>query len=208
MARKSKTKEEPEAESDETSAKEAGATSNPGEAGDPQGEETELEQVIREREEFMRSWQRAQADFKNLKRRTLSDIDAAVRRSQHALLDDMLLVLDNLDMALTTPCTTDEAKNLLVGVEMTRTQMMTVLSREGVEPIDSSGTFDPALHQAVDTVETDEIAPGQILETVKNGWTHRGNVLRYAHVKVAADPSKSGGEASVESAEASADNED
>ena len=44
------------------------------------------------------------------------------------------------------------------------------------------------VHQAVATIQTDEHEPGLILETVRGGWTHRGNVLRFAQVKVAAAP--------------------
>ena len=46
--------------------------------------ESELEQVIREREEFKLNWQRAQADYQNLKRRTAAEIDGAMRRSSES----------------------------------------------------------------------------------------------------------------------------
>jgi molecular chaperone GrpE len=149
----------------------------------------DIETLQRERDEYLRNWQRAQADYKNLKRRQLGDIDAAVRRSQQSVLESVLLVLDNLDMAIAMPCTTDEGKNLLVGIEMTRKQILDVLEREEVERIDSEGAFDPARHQAVATVEVeDEAQAGQILATVRPGWTYRGQVLRYAQVHVGALP--------------------
>lgn len=151
-----------------------------------QTDETEFERAERERGEYLSSWQRAQADYQNLRRRTAQDIEAAIRHAGQGLLDDFLLVLDNLDMALSTPCTTDEAKNLLIGVRMTRDQMLKAFERNAVTPIPTDGVFDPAVHQAVATIATDEYEPGTILEVVRTGWTHMGNVLRHAHVKVAA----------------------
>jgi len=173
------------------------------EAGEQSSPESEFEQTVREREEFKQSWQRAQADYQNLKRRTAAEIESAMRRSQASLLENMLLVLDNLDMALTTTCTTDEARNLMVGVQMTRDQLCAAFEREDVKAIDSTGSFDHELHQAMETIATDEHEPGQILETVRTGWTHKGQVLRHAQVKVAAAT-----EAALESGDESADNQD
>lgn len=162
----------------------------PGEAGQDaslelQTPEDELETLRRERDEFKERWQRAAADYQNLKRRQLSDIEAAVRRSQTPLLEDALLVLDYLDMAVAMPVSEPEAKNLMVGVEMTRQQFMSVLERQDIQAIETTGTFDPARHQAVGTVETDECEPGTIIDTMRSGWTYRGQVLRPAQVKVA-----------------------
>jgi len=159
------------------------------EGGDVSTEETGTQQLERERDEYMNNWRRAQADYQNLKRRQINDIDSAVRRAQQSVLENVLLVLDNLDMALSMQCTTDEAKNLLVGVEMTRKQIIDVLEREEVERIDVTDAFDPAVHQAIATVEVeDEAQVGQILEVQRSGWTHRGQVLRFAQVKVGALP--------------------
>jgi molecular chaperone GrpE len=163
--------------------------------------ESELEQVIREREEFKLNWQRAQADYQNLKRRTAAEIDGAMRRSQVGLIDSMLLVLDNLDMALTTTCTSDDAKSLMIGVQMTRDQLYAALEREDVKKIATDGAFDLEQHEAFESVTTDEHEPGTILEAVQTGWTHKGVVLRHAKVKVAAAPA-----APLESEDESTDN--
>lgn len=157
--------------------------------------ETELERTARERDEFRANWQRAQADFQNQKRRTIADIDAAVRRSQGALLEEILLVLDHLDMALLSPCESQDAKNLLIGVQMTRDQLLAALERQDVSAIAAEGTFDPSVHQAVATIETEEHEPGEILEVVRSGWKHKDLVLRFAQVKVAARPETDDAEA-------------
>lgn len=154
-------------------------------SGDPS---SELDRLARERAEYLESWKRARADYQNLRRRLASDVDSAVAKARQSLLSELLLVLDFLDMALRTPTTTDEGKNLKVGVEMTRAQMMQILEREGVVPIADAGRFDPAIHQAVETVVTDALPPGEVVETVRRGYRMGEHVLRHAHVKVAEPP--------------------
>jgi molecular chaperone GrpE len=128
---------------------------------------------------------RATADYQNLRRRMQGDIDAAVARALRPLLQDLLLVVDALDMALASPCTTAECKSLMTGVQMTRVQLASALERSDVRPVPEGGAFDPALHQAVERVETDEQAHGTILATLRTGWTIKGQILRPAQVRVA-----------------------
>ncbi|MFT4542637.1 MAG: molecular chaperone GrpE [Planctomycetota bacterium] len=149
----------------------------------------ELDALRNECEELKGRWQRAAADYQNLKRRQLTDIEAAVRRSQAPLLEDALIVLDYLDMAISSPVTEPEAKNLMIGVEMTRQQFIGVLERQDIKPIATEGTFDPGMHQAVGTIETEEHEAGTIMEATRTGWTWRGQVLRPAQVRVATSES-------------------
>lgn len=151
-------------------------------------QESPLECAERERGEFLAKWQRARADYQNLRRRQHEDIQAAERREQTVLLDESLVILDYLDMALASPCESPDARTLQVGVQMTRDQLWSQLEGRGVASIDTDGPFDTNLHQAVSTVETVESEPGQIVEVVRRGFTLEGNVLRYAQVKVATDP--------------------
>ena len=155
---------------------------------EPPTTEQELDAARAERDEFEQKWLRAQADFQNLRRRTAEDIDAAVGRAKSEVLAEAITVLDYLDMALAAPVTTDEAKNLKIGVEMTRGQLQGLFDRLDVKPVVAEGSFDPALHQAVSTVETDELEPGAIVEVVRGGWCMGETVLRYAQVRVAAAP--------------------
>ena len=141
-----------------------------------------------ERDEYLVNWQRARADFQNLKRRTLEDIEAAVARERSSLLEETLTILDYLDMALASQCESQDAQNLLVGVRMTRDQLWAMLERQQVKAIDADGAFDPNLHQAVSTVETEDAEPGSVVEIVRRGYTIGDRVLRYAQVKVAAAP--------------------
>jgi molecular chaperone GrpE len=173
-----------------------GEGSEPEEANLPEAEIVEEppekltpeERLTRERDEYYENWMRSQADFKNLRRRQSQVLEAATAATRRELLSGLLLVLDYLDMALLTPVETAEGRNLLQGVKMTRDSMLQFLSEWEVEVIDDTGTFDPALHEAVEMVPDSGEEPGMIVETVRKGYQRGSDVLRHAHVKVAAEP--------------------
>ena len=147
--------------------------------------EARLVEAEKARDENLASWQRSQADYQNLRRRLQADIDAAVARSKTALLTDLMLVLDYLEMALATPVTTSEGHSLRAGVEATKLQLVRALEREGVTPVRESGPFDAAIHQAVERVETTKLPPNEIVSTLRRGYVANGTVLRPAQVRVA-----------------------
>ena len=163
--------------------------------------EPDLEKLEREKQEAEDNWKRALADYKNLRKRTLVDIDNAVRGAKQGMLSELLLVLDYLEMALSTECETQEGKNLLFGGQMTRDQMMQFLEAQNVRPIDSTGSFDPTLHQAIESVAAGAVAPGPIVETVRRGFHCGEHVLRHSQVKVAGDPAAEAAEAEIEPAD-------
>jgi molecular chaperone GrpE len=150
--------------------------------------EAEVERLVAERDEAVASWKRAQADYQNLRRRLQSDVDSAVARSKRALLTELLLVADYLERALAPEVATREGESLRAGIELTRSALLRALEREDVRPIPEGGAFDPAVHQAIESVPTGEHPSGTILSTSRRGYLHGGQVLRPAQVRVAAGP--------------------
>ena len=143
-------------------------------------------------------WLRAQADYQNLRRRTQQDLDASLFRVLQPLLDELLLVADYLDMALSAPATGAETKALAAGVEMTRSKLAQALELVEVRPIRTSGSFDPSLHEAGESRASANKAPGTILATTRPGYTWQGRILRPARVIVAAAPEGAGAPAEDE----------
>lgn len=161
----------------------------PPEAGSAEELAQALADVTRERDEHLARWQRAQADFQNLRRRTQSDIDNAVRRSQQGLLEGLLLALDQLELALAATREGEAAELLARGVEMTRTSLLHTLSQAGVAPMSEvkRGTrFDPARHEAVTSLPAPDVEPGSVIEVLRVGYSWGEMVLRPAQVIVAA----------------------
>jgi molecular chaperone GrpE len=143
----------------------------------------ELARLLVERDEYLAQWKRAQADYQNLRRRAAADLDSQLRHEKKRLLSDLLLVLDSLQMALSTPSGSDDAKALAFGVKLTQDQLLAALEKEELRAIPEQGRFDPALHEAV--VETPDAGePGRVLQTLRRGYQWRDQVLRAAQVRV------------------------
>jgi len=137
-------------------------------------------------------WLRAQADYQNLRRRAQQELDSSLFRVLQPLLDELLLVADYLDMALAAPAKSPESKALAAGVELTRSKLAQALELAEVRVVPTSGSFDPALHEAGETRVVPDKAAGTILATTRAGYTWQGRILRPARVVVAAAPEGAG----------------
>jgi molecular chaperone GrpE len=152
-------------------------------------------------------------ELKNKLLRTLAEMENLRRRSERELADarryavanfarDVLTVGDNLRRAIeTVPAGMRAAGDkalaaLLDGIEATERGLEQTLAKFGVRRIDPKGVkFDPAVHQAVYEVETDDIAPGMVAEDIQAGYVIGERVLRPAMVAVAKRPTKPAGDA-------------
>lgn len=146
-------------------------------------EQLDLTRALRERDEYLAQWKRAQADYQNLKRRAAADFDAQLRHDKKRLLSDLLLVLDSLQMALSSPATSGDAQALAAGVKLTQDQLLAALEKEELRAIPDQERFDPALHEAV-AQTPDAAGAGRVLQTLRRGYTWKGSVLRAAQVRV------------------------
>jgi len=162
---------------------ESSATDDSGE--DPTTRIAELEERCTELET---RWLRAQADFQNVRRRAQQELDASLLQRLQPLLDELLLVADFLDMALSTPVTTPEGKALAQGVGITRSKLTQALELAEVRLIPTEGAFDPSLHEAAETRTSTDRSPGSIVAVLRPGYTWQGRILRPARVAVAAEP--------------------
>ena len=148
-----------------------------------------LRKAVKEREDFMNLVQRVQADFDNYQKRIRREKELLERYQDEYILKDLIPAFDNLDVAVTTKCTTDESQNILNGVELTRKEIMKVLDKRGVKIIKSLGEkFDPNFHEAIALVETADKPAGIVIEELKPGFMLHDRVLRPAKVKVSTPP--------------------
>lgn len=127
----------------------------------------------------------ARADFYNYRQRIAKERQQIRRLVTDDTISSLLPVLDNLDRALTVP-EDGGAKDVLVGVGMVRRQFLSTLEELGVRVIPTEGApFDPALHDAVETVPVeDPEQDGQILEELTRGYRTDERVLRASRVTV------------------------
>jgi molecular chaperone GrpE len=144
-----------------------------------------LDEAGKEKERLHDLWLRAQAETSNVRKQM--DREAIERRVRETTerLRALLPVLDSLERAIQSPGWGDDS--LRQGVALTLQQMLDVLGRDGLKPVESKGkTFDPQVHEAVETVATSEAPEGTVLEEMQRGYLLRDRLVRPALVKVAA----------------------
>jgi molecular chaperone GrpE len=134
---------------------------------------------------------RTTADLENFKKRAAREKDETRRFANENLLQKLIPVLDNFDMALaaTQSSQTGNVQSLQAGISMIHQQLKTALADSGLEEIDASGkTFDPNLHEAVSQQETTEFPEGRVVQQMRKGYRLRDRLLRPATVVVAKPP--------------------
>ena len=142
----------------------------------------ERSDVERERDEYLGTLQRLQADFENYRKRVARQADDAATRATGDLVAKLLPVLDAFDLARAhlSPGESDESAVALAQVEGL---LLDALAKEGLERIAESGVpFDPQVHDAV-AHEAGEGGP-TVVEVLRAGYRWKGAVIRAAMVRV------------------------
>ena len=144
----------------------------------------ELEEVVRERDAHYDRLLRVTAEFDNYRRRTERERRELIEQAAGDLLGDLLPVVDDLERALAAD--TQDGDAYRRGVEIIHKQLLDLMARRGVAPIEALGTdFDPTLHQAVMHEPSDSHRDGEVVEELRRGYTLRQRLLRPSMVKVA-----------------------
>tara|TARA_B100002052_G_scaffold184882_1_gene168433 strand:- start:320 stop:931 length:612 start_codon:yes stop_codon:yes gene_type:complete len=145
---------------------------------------TEAQEAIAELNERI---VRLTADFDNFRKRAQREKDEARQFANQGLLEKLLPVLDNFEMALTA--VKDADPSVRDGVQMILDQLLGVLKESGVEPVDAMGQpFDPNLHEALSQEETTEVEEGTVVQQVQRGYKLNDRLVRPARVVVAKAP--------------------
>jgi molecular chaperone GrpE len=153
--------------------------------------EDELQKAKSERQELIDLMARRQADFENYRKRMERERGETYQRLAGELARQLLPVLDNLQRAVAAESSvesseSDEFGNFLHGVELIAKQLSGVLENLGVVAVETVGQkFDPHVHEAVATEQTEEFEPDTITQEIQRGYRIGERLLRPAMVKVA-----------------------
>ena len=143
----------------------------------------DLEEQKRLADEYYDSLKRNMADFDNYKKRIVKEKETLHTMIVADIVENMLPILDNFDTALMHESADEKFKT---GMEMIYSQIKEVISKYGVEEIQSMGcTFDPMLHEAVMHEDDDKYGEKEIIEVFRKGYKIKEKVIRHAMVKVA-----------------------
>ena len=130
---------------------------------------------------------RAVAESQNMRRRAQQDVEKERKFGIERFARDLLSVSDNLGRALTAlPANLDPAiKNLVVGVQATERELLSVLERHGVTRIKAIGEpFNADFHQAMMEIEDPSVPAGTVVQEMIPGYLLAGRLLRAAMVAV------------------------
>jgi molecular chaperone GrpE (heat shock protein) len=151
---------------------------------------TLMEKLEEENAQLKEAAMRVTADFYNYRQRIEKEKERLNALAAEKAIKELLPVLDNLDMALSSSCG-DDSEKIRSGVEIIRKQFLDVLCKLGLEPIDAVGKdFDPSMHEALAIEEVEPERDGKVLEEYQKGFILGGKVLRASKVKVGKSESK------------------
>jgi molecular chaperone GrpE len=128
------------------------------------------------------------AEFENHKKRSEKERQDYFKIALAGFAHDFLPILDNFERAVTHARPQDLESDFGQGVLIIRKQLAELWKRYGLIPIDTSGQFDPNLHEAVATEKTDSVPPNTIVEELQKGYFLNEKLIRPALVKVAVRP--------------------
>lgn len=146
-----------------------------------QGRLDKLKSKLKEAEgkakEYLDGWQRAQADFANLRRKDEEAKKDFLKFANQDLLEELLPVLDSFTIAI------DSGEKSL---EPIAKQLLSILKSKGLEEIHPEGQiFDPRSHEAVSTQEVSSAEEDhKILKVLQKGYTLQGKIIRPAKVTI------------------------
>ena len=127
---------------------------------------------------------RLAAEFDNYKKRAARERQEYVALANERLVTELLPILDDLERALAAAEEHEEAK-LEDGVRLVHRSLEQLLAREGVEEIDTSGPFDPHVHEAMLAQPSEEAESGAVIDVLQKGYKVGNRVVRPARVIVA-----------------------
>lgn len=151
-------------------------------SGKEQGEENEEKGDEGKEEDGDLRYLRLMADFQNYKKRVEKEKQDLYSYANEDIMRELLNVMDNFERAMEH----DADEGFREGIEMIFKQLSDVLEKSGLAEISALGEeFDPNVHNAVMTEETEDYESGKVSGVMQKGYTLNGKVIRPAMVKVA-----------------------
>ena len=146
-------------------------------------EDTEINQIKADLEETTDRLKRLMAEFDNFKKRSAKEREGLYNSLLSDIVSNFLPVVDNLEKAVGS---NTEDEGYKQGVELVLKQFMDVLTSLGVKEIEGVGTtFNPEYHEAVSSVQDENLGEKEIKEVFRKGYKIGDRVIRHAMVVVA-----------------------
>ncbi len=147
--------------------------------------DAEIKQLKKEKEELRDQFLRKLAEMENLKKRLERERADYLQYSLSELLLELLVVLDNFERALSAAEQAADGKTFREGIELIFRMYQNILFKKGVQPIEiKDGAFNPNLHHAMATEESDQVKDPEVAEVLQKGYMLHNRLLRPSMVRV------------------------
>jgi len=129
---------------------------------------------------------RLAAEFENYKKRTNREMEDLKKYATENLIRQLLTIVDNLERAIASASADNQnGQSVVDGVALTLAEVMKILEKHHVSPIESLGVpFDPSFHQAMCQEESDAHPPNTVVQEFQKGYMIHDRLLRPAMVVV------------------------
>jgi molecular chaperone GrpE len=143
------------------------------------------QKVLEVQSRFDQLRKQLQSETDETRRRLNRAADERAQREKADFIAGLLPVLDNLQRATEAAETGGSTETIAEGIRRTASSFENALAAAGVEPIDAVGeTFDPELHDAIETMEVAPEDEGKVISQHTRGYRIGDRLLRPARVKV------------------------
>ncbi len=146
----------------------------------------QLKECKKQKQEYLDGWQRAQADFINIKKENSEKFANLKKEAVSEVLQGFLPVLDSFDMALFSESWNELDKQWQDGISGIRNSFLETLKSYGVEIYGQEGDeFNPEIHEATEQRKSENFESGKIIAVLQKGYKIGDRVIRPARVVVA-----------------------
>ena len=125
---------------------------------------------------------RLTAEYDNYRKRTVKEKEGIYSDAYVDVLKEIIPIIDNLERAIAADGSLEDLKK---GIEMTIKGCQDSFAKLGVQEIDTTGEFDPNLHNAVMHIEDENLGKNAIAEVFQKGYKKDDKIIRHTMVKVA-----------------------
>jgi molecular chaperone GrpE len=154
----------------------------------------DLDQALAKADEHWKLYLGAHAEMENLRKRAERDVQNAHKFALERFFGELLPVRDSLEMGLAAAGDAVDIAKLREGVELTLKQLATAMEKFGARELNPLGAkFDPAEHEAMAMLPTDQAEPNTVVQVVQKGYLLNERLIRPAKVLVAQAVAPAGG---------------
>ena len=149
--------------------------------------EDKIQEITSEKDKYLDIAQRAQADLVNYRKKVSQDNKELEDRSQRKIFMQIINVLDQINLALSSKVDSKTYKSWVDGIKSVNKNFKSLLlNYEFVEfNLEKNDKFDPNIHEAISRVETDDYEEGGIVRQISPGYKHKDYLLRPILVEIA-----------------------